>query len=100
MRIFWIKTSSKSKVSNLCCEIFVKKDIAAFDVSVYYFHSTRSMEKCQPLSCSKDDINPLLPTQDMGRILDCNSNRVLLSVTLLQLCTYSGMSLKKLPGEV
>ena len=62
MRFIWINTSNKSKISNLWRKSLIKKNVAAFYVSVDNFLSTTSMKICEAFCYSGDDIKPLLPT--------------------------------------
>lgn len=72
MRLIRSKASGKPKIRDFRHEILVEEDVAGFYVSVDDFHSAASVKILEALGCSCDDVQPLLPSQDVGRVADCN----------------------------
>lgn len=71
MRLIGSKTPSKAKVCNLWAEILIQKNIAAFYVPVDYSYFGAFVKICNPFSCSDNNIEALLPVQNLIIVLIC-----------------------------
>jgi len=72
VRLIRSNASGEPKIRNFRHEILVEEDVARFYVPVDDLHSAVSVKIRKALGCSCDDAQPLLPSQDMGRIVDCS----------------------------
>lgn len=65
------KTPSKAEVCNLWAEILIQKNIAAFYVPVDYSYCGAFVKIDEPFSCSNNNIQPLIPSQNLNLVLIC-----------------------------